>query len=101
MRLIDVDSLKYSLCAGLCGAYDQCQEWCHTLIVIGMQPIIDAQLVRHGRWIPLDSKTAKCSCCGWWQHANTYHLPDDIAAFSGCYRFCTACGARMDGGAEQ
>lgn len=52
---------------------------------------------QHGRWIPLDSKTAKCSCCGWWQHAKTYHLPDDIIAFSCCYRFCTACGARMDG----
>lgn len=58
---------------------------------------VEAEPVRHGRWIPLDSKTAKCSCCGWWQHAKTYHLPDDIAAFSGCYRFCTACGARMEG----
>jgi len=56
--------------------------------------------VRHWRWIPKDSKTAKCPCCGWWQHAKTYYLPDDIAAFSKCYRFCTSCGARMDGGAD-
>lgn len=60
----------------------------------------DAEPARKGWWIPLDRKTANCSRCGWWQHAKTYHLPDDIAVFSCCYRFCTACGARMDGGAE-
>lgn len=57
--------------------------------------------VRCGRWITKDSKTAKCSCCGWWQRTKTYYLPDDIPAFSKCYRFCTSCGVQMDGGAEQ
>lgn len=56
--------------------------------------------VRHGRWITKDSKTAKCSCCGWWQHAKMYYLPDDISGFTKCYRFCTACGVQMDGGAD-
>lgn len=50
---------------------------------------------KQGRWIPLGDKTAKCSCCGWWQHTKTYCLPDDIDEFSKCYRFCTACGAVM------
>lgn len=56
--------------------------------------------VRQGRWITMDSKTAKCSYCGWWQRAKMYYLPDDIHKFSKCYRFCTSCGARMDGGAD-
>lgn len=64
-------------------------------------PTIEAEPVRHGRWITKDSKTAKCSCCGWWQRTKTYYLPDDIPAFSKCYRFCTSCGVQMDGGAEQ
>lgn len=64
------------------------------------QPTIEAEPVRHGRWITKDSKTAKCSFCGWWQHARMYYLPDDIQEFSKCYLFCTACGTKMDGGAE-
>ena len=63
-------------------------------------PSVDAEPVRHGRWITKDSKTAKCSCCGWWQHARMYYLPDDIQEFSKCYLFCTACGTKMDGGAD-
>lgn len=59
------------------------------------QPTIEAEPVRHGRWITIDSTTAKCSCCGWWQRTKMYYLPDDIIAFSKCYRFCTSCGVQM------
>jgi hypothetical protein len=58
-------------------------------------PTIEPE-VRHGRWITKDGSTAKCSCCGWWQRTTMYYLPDDIPAFSKCYRFCTSCGAQMD-----
>ena len=52
------------------------------------------------RWITIDSKTAKCPCCGWWQRTKMYYLPDDIPEFSKCYRFCTSCGTQMDGGSD-
>ena len=71
----------------------------HVEKYVAEMPTIEPE-VRRGRWITRDSKTAKCSYCGWWQHAKTYYLPDDIHEFSKCYRFCTSCGSRMDGGAD-
>lgn len=93
-ELIDRDTLRYDLCAYLCGAYEQCTEWCHTLKVINMQPTIEAEPVRHGHWIWLEPYGAlfthrrKCSECG------------DIKAQEES-NFCPNCGARMDGGCGQ
>lgn len=90
VRLIDVDALKYALCACLCGSYEQCQEWCHTLAVISVQPIIDAQPVRHGRWDDsADGITPICTVCG-----RTHRC------FNRTPNFCPNCGARMDGGSD-
>lgn len=89
-KLIDIDVLRYDLCACLCGAYEQCQEWCHTLAVINMQPIIDAKPERHGRWIESPNSCQinfECSECG---ALGTVNTP-----------YCAYCGSRMDGGAEQ
>ena len=101
VRLIDVDALKYDLCVGLCGAYDNCHEWCHTLTVINMQPVIDAQPVRHGRWIPTEYDSYadgapvwdkwECSECG-----NEHNGEEDTLT-----AFCADCGAKMDGGTGQ
>lgn len=83
-ELIDRDTLRYDLCACLCGAYEQCQEWCHTLKVINMQPTIDARPVRHGQW----ECGGVCSECGL---DTAEHKPN----------FCPHCGARMDGGEQE
>ena len=50
-------------------------------------PTIDAEPVRHGRWIRMDDTFTKwqCSACG-----VKYH---DI-----CWPYCPNCGTKMDGG---
>jgi len=99
MRLIDAERLRALIVA----MYEPFPNICNVNVVltaIDNAPTIEAEPVRHGRWITKDSKTAKCSCCGWWQHAKMYYLPDDIKEFSKCYIFCTACGAKMNGGAD-
>lgn len=65
---------------------------------IGDQPTIEAEPVRHGRWIEPDSETIgkyrddgcvayySCSCC------------KEISKTD--YDFCPNCGAIMDGGAD-
>lgn len=98
MRLIDADELIECIKDEL---YDNASFW-YKLIADALikcvqdQPKIDAEPVLRGRWITKDSQTAKCSCCGWWQQTKMYYFPDDIPAFSKCYRFCTSCGAQMD-----
>lgn len=97
MRLIDADALMKEICGNECGSVcdEECEKvWCNYYDYIMDAPTIEPK-VRHGRWITIDSSTAKCSCCGWWQSATLYYLPDDIAEFSKCYGFCTACGANM------
>ena len=63
------------------------------------QPTIEAEPVRRGRWIAIDDKTARCSCCRWYQKARRAASISE-GSFGKVYRFCTACGARMDGGAD-
>lgn len=85
-RYIDKDVLINDLCAGLCGAYDQCKEWCYTLKVIHMQPVIDGLPVRQGKCIRLCDGEYYCSEC---------------QAHLGKYReYCGRCGAKMDGGED-
>lgn len=102
MRLIDADVLIECIKDEL---YDNASYW-YKLIAdalikcIRYQPTIESEPVRRGRWITRDSQTAKCSCCEWWQRSTMYYLPDDIPAFSKCYRFCTSYGAKMEGGSD-
>lgn len=54
------------------------------------QPTIDAEPVRHGKWIPISSNNkwfdvSKCSVCG--KQYSLYPLD---------YNYCPHCGAKMD-----
>lgn len=53
-------------------------------------PTIDAELVRHGRWI----KEQLCGCEPYYicSKCGKLHYQD--------YNFCNNCGAKMDGGAK-
>lgn len=50
-------------------------------------PSVDAEPVRHGRWIK-KIECAKCSIC----------FEDCWADCAPSYEFCPRCGAKMDGG---
>jgi hypothetical protein len=55
----------------------------------GCPPTVDAEPVRHGRWIYLYDGNYKCSECGsWWTCEET---PIESGML-----FCPNCGAKMD-----
>ena len=59
-------------------------------MILCKQPTIEAEPVRHGRWIKIEPNVTqfrrKCSKCG-----GIVHAVSD---------FCPYCGAKMDGGAD-
>ena len=73
MRLIDADKLKQRL-----PTFSS---------VIDEMPTIDAQPVKHGRWIVADDGVTRCSIC---YGASDYERS-----------FCGDCGTKMDGGERQ
>ena len=93
-RLIDADALLES---GICAEYGYNDNG---LLPIPMRdvinsirnaPTIDAEPVRHGRWIygiTLNHEWRKCSEC---------LVSQDIF---GCFTYCPNCGAKMDGEAN-
>lgn len=97
MRLIDADALKESLkelkaegnnrryVQGLQDAIDD-----YFPQIIDDEPTIDAEPVKHGRWIETnDDKKKRCSEC------DVIHL---IAQYPhGNANYCPNCGAKMDG----
>jgi Pyruvate/2-oxoacid:ferredoxin oxidoreductase delta subunit len=63
------------------------------------QPTIEAEPVRHGRWIDVpdaNTKVAKCSLCGFWQRTNGDDKTGKHLIHTAVYRYCAGCGARMD-----
>lgn len=103
MRLIDADAFSEQY-----GSYYTEQGTAEEFIgtvgeLIAEQPTIEAEPVRHGRWIECDYKHIEhgmieivtngglfCSECGtaFQKKKMTYK------------QFCAACGAKMDGGAD-
>ena len=106
MRLIDADALKDDFCKPCDRSetgytIEECREHgCGMMSVIDKQTTIEAEPVKHGRWIdscghPLAMQLAlnsgKCSECG---------LYSGLWAINQPYKYCPFCGARMDGGAD-
>ena len=65
------------------------------IAIIGYMPEIEAEPVRHGRWIPLEGKYKflgfmECSIC------KSPLCREDASTA----KFCPDCGAKMDGGKE-
>ena len=81
MRLIDADALMSQ-------AFSTRQGYDVVLVEdIVNAPTVDAEPVRHGRWIDNNNKTWSCSICQSW-------IPDEQHSYA---RHCLHCGARMDG----
>lgn len=80
------------------------QKFRQAKFVIENVPTIEAEPVRHGRWIDVpdaNTKVAKCSLCGFWQRTNGDDKTGNHLIHTAVYRYCAGCGARMDGGDEQ
>lgn len=87
-RYIDVDFLA------------KFPHWENVVKQLECAPTVDAQEVKHGKWIEtmLDKYRkveCKCSVCGW-SGIDNYDSYVDIATFD----HCPNCGARMDGDEE-
>lgn len=89
MRMIDADALLNKFWKNL--------EWFDdvdrdiALEAILDAPTVDAEPVRHGRWIYHNAIPATCSVCGF-----SCGMYDDDSSDM----YCSHCGAKMDGGAE-
>ena len=101
-ELIDRDALIQNYC-GACANKEFCaEESCPYYEIrrrIEAAPTIEAEPVRHGRWILLPNRTApsklfRCSEC----ENVTEHKH---FSRNGYYSYCKDCGARMDGGADR
>lgn len=72
--------------------------------VVAITPTIDAEPVRHGRWVKCQGKSNiwYCSECGekinYKQNRRTYNIPK-VPVWQKNKR-CRNCGAKMDGGKE-
>ena len=91
-ELIDRRKLLNTLCkeCGHCKNMEEAERGsakpCSVHRIIAEQPTIEAEPVRHGRWIKQENGLNICSACG---VTKVSHFP-----------FCGHCGARMDGGAD-
>lgn len=95
MKLIDRDALKEKIYKD----FDRCNSIYEFTVCILLRieaaPIIEADPVRHGRWIDNGDYAICTECSG--RSATQYDGVEPIALMT---RYCPHCGAKMDGGAE-
>ena len=105
VRLIDANALVKTIesvhckdCDSYNGAMCRACEWMDAMDYIEDAPTIDAQPVKHGRFVfeKGDYRNTvdgyRCTSCG-----ETYHTK--VPYFSE-YKFCPNCGAKMGGDAD-
>lgn len=101
MRLIDADALRKAYCED-CDheAQEMCKSGhiCATLMRLNEAPTIEAEPVKHGRWLktqePLgwrDVDCVECSVC----HDSWIVDEDFEFADFGDWDYCPSCGAKM------
>lgn len=101
MRLIDADAVidrYYAEWEYHCIKMDEDdREWLRQCI--DQAPTIEAEPVRHGRWVPVDCEHPcdewDCTACG---GRRTFLIEMDADDMEECYPYCPNCGAKMDGG---
>ena len=88
-RLIDVDAAIGGVKNRCLGQNDVVKVEHSIISMLYMMPTIDAEPVRHGKWIP--DKTGNsywiCTKCG---------FPSEASGAFTLYHYCPNCGARMD-----
>lgn len=87
MRIIDADNLFRDK-VFLVSNSDSLEAIKKIMNIIDEAPTIDAEPVRHGKWIgkPIGGySTVRCSACG-----------DVFLENNGKWKYCPTCGAKMD-----
>ena len=56
-------------------------------------PTIDP--VKHGKWIPIHERAAKCSLCGEWEYTNGIDKTGTAIIHRAIKHYCPNCGAKM------
>lgn len=81
--------------------YDDLRRYCEKrhcgsvpLEYIKQMPTIEAELVRHGRWIEESPNEYYCSYCG------KYAPIEKNMRHCDCSKWCKECGTKMDGGTD-
>ena len=104
MRLIDADKLKKSMERMMCTGKEPDEEsYTYDVVccVIDEAPSVDAEPVRHGRWIfgeyDFIGYPVKCSECG----LEVPHVNRDVWMKYDGHKYCGICGAKMDAKEEQ
>ena len=86
MRLIDADN-AISVLEILADKCDNRVVWDQAIAVLKDVPTIEAEPVKHGRWIKRGDNSWECSVC------------HEISCCNGSY--CVDCGADMRGGENE
>ena len=94
MRLIDADALRETMYHEAFETDTDMQKWDSGCWIrykmfenaLKNAPTIDAEHVRHGKWIKVGDNTYRCSRC------------NEVSCCNG--NFCTDCGAKMEGEEE-
>lgn len=92
MALIDKESIKKFIADGL-NSGEFGHDAVKILAEIEYMPTVDAEPVRHGRWI-YKYFDSYCSVCGWENKADT------VTRIRNDYPYCPNCGAKMDDGVQ-
>ena len=104
MRLIDADALKDKWQNDLNEALENGADYIDNDIEdvyrwfaedLESSPTIDP--VKHGKWIPINERAAKCSLCGEWEYTNGIDKTGTAIIHRAIKHYCPNCGARMDG----
>lgn len=64
--------------------------------LVATEPTVDAEPVRHGRWVIMRDRTLECSECKSIAPFEADRNGDVV--FADEYDYCPHCGAKMDGG---
>ena len=108
MRLIDADAFKIEFCEKCnnvsCDA-PLTNTDCFTMYMLDNTPTIEAEPVRHGRWViegkEYRSMTVSCTSCDYVRHIYGWGLPSLKRDLKVNYLYCNKCGAKMDGGEKK
>lgn len=89
MRLVDADALLRTIESIERGNAELIEFYLETKVLLGNAPTIDAEPVRHGRWVKRGSR---------WQCTHCKVLMDiDGTPEENLLNYCTYCGTKMDG----